>query len=155
NPVSGTITSICSQREAQTMSFKARLVVVCCVAAVGIATGQTDSAMLSVSGRVMLNGAPVSGSTSIFAGDKLETGAGSAAPIVRNGSSIKIGQSSSVLYEHSSVDVVEGSASIHTGTGVGVVAGNVKVTPSNNQAFFDVVRTRESLSIVSRRGTLN
>src|SRR5512135_2625723 len=70
---------------------------------------ESQAAMVMVSGVAALNGTAMAASTTIFAGDLLETGANSALTINAKGSTIRIGANSRVHYFGDSIELLNGS----------------------------------------------
>lgn len=117
-------------------------------------TAQTGGAMLSVTGRVMVNGSSVEDFTSIFPGDRLDTANSSLVSLNRTGSSVVVNPNSTIQYEQSTVDVIRGAAHISTMNGMSAHAGPIAVIPNDKAAKFDIVRLDNSISVTSRSGAL-
>ena len=124
------------------------------VVGVGMLSAQTDGAMLYANGSVKVNGQAAGESTSISSGDRIDVTASSAGSINRSGSSVVVSPSSSVQYEPASVEVLQGGARVSTSKGMSASAGQVVVSPKDNTAKFDVVRTDNKVVVVSREGAL-
>ncbi|MGB8885299.1 MAG: hypothetical protein WCC87_01175 [Candidatus Korobacteraceae bacterium] len=127
------------------------LVVVCSTA---MLTAQTSGAMLYATGNVTLNGAAVSDSSSIFAGDRLVTADSSIVSVNRSGSSVVVSPNSTVQYDKSAVEVLQGTAHVSTINGMSAEVGQVTVAPQDQSAKFDVVRTDNQVTVTSREGTV-
>jgi hypothetical protein len=119
-----------------------------------VLSGQDTGAMLHAHGNVTLNGQAVGSSTSIFAGDRLDTADSSAVTINRSGSSIVVNPNSSVQYDSSSIEVMRGTARLSTLSGMSAQAGGLTITPKDGAAKFDVVRSDSGTAITSREGAL-
>ena len=133
------------------------IVVLLIVLSPGLLMCQTDGAMLHAHGNVQVNGTNVGDSTSILAGDRLDTGASSAVSINRAGSSVVVNPNSSVKYEKSSVEIISGSARVSTSKGMSAQVGPIAVTPQGGTAKFDVLRLDNGVLVESHDGfvTLN
>jgi len=79
----------------------------------GLAFAQSQ-AVLRSGGDVKLNGVPVSPSTVVMDGDRIDTGEHSSAFVILLGRMISIGEGSSVLYKDGSVIPRSGAAKITT-----------------------------------------
>jgi len=119
-----------------------------------VAGGQNNGAMLYAHGNVTVNGQSLAASTSIFAGDRLDTADSSVATINRRGSSVVVNPNSSVEYGQSSIVVMHGTARVSTLAGMSARAGQVVISPTNGNAKFDVPRTSEGTVVVPREGSL-
>ena len=136
---------------ASKMSVGLFLVVACSAA---VLTAQTSGAMLYATGNVTLNGAAVADSSSIFAGDRLVTADSSMVSVNRNGSSVVVSPNSTVQYQKSAVEVIQGTAHVSTINGMSAEVGQVTVTPKDQSAKFDVVRSDNQVTVTSREGTV-
>jgi hypothetical protein len=103
---------------------------------------------------VKVNGQPAGVSTSVFPGDKVDVIESSTGSINRSGSSVVVSPNSSIQYDPSSVEIIQGSARVSTSKGMSASVGQILVAPKDTVAKFDVVRTDESVVIVSREGAL-
>ena len=121
---------------------------------VAILSGQNTGAMLYAHGNATLNGQPIESSTSIFAGDRLETAESSVATINRNGASIVVNPNSSVQYDQSSIQVLHGTARLSTLAGMSAKVGELTITPENGTAKFDIVASDKGTSVITREGLL-
>lgn len=136
---------------ARTISFVLLLTLV--VFPVAVLTAQTN-AMVYASGDVKLNGASVSGASTIFTGDRLVTSDSSIVSVNRSGSTVVVSPNSAIQYKASSVEVVEGTARVSTANGMSAQAGSVTITPQAQSAKFDVARTDKGLIVTSREGAV-
>ncbi|MGC2108142.1 MAG: hypothetical protein WA655_01405 [Candidatus Korobacteraceae bacterium] len=118
-----------------------------------VLSGQ-NGAMLYAHGNVTLNGQAVGSSTSIFAGDRLDTADSSAVTINRSGSSIVVNPDSSIQYDQSSIRIMNGTARLSTLSGMSAQAGQLTITPKDGIAKFDVVRSANGTEVTSREGAL-
>jgi hypothetical protein len=101
---------------------------------------ESQAAMAMVSGIAALNGSAMNGSTTIFSGDLLETGANSALTINANGSTILIGANSRIHYFGNSVELHLGSTQVQTLKDLKVETESIKIEPNQTSAKFRVER---------------
>jgi len=112
------------------------------------------SAMLITSGTVRLNGTVLPQSTSVFAGDVIDTAADSVGSLSRSGSSVVVDPDSSVRYQDDGVSILKGMARVQTSKGLAAHAGPISVIPVTNDALFDVRTDGKTALITSRLGAL-
>ncbi len=117
-------------------------------------SGQNSAAMLYAHGNVTLNGQAPGQSTSIFAGDRLETADSSVATINRSGSSVVVNPNSSIQYSQSAIQIMHGTARVSTLAGMSAEAGRLTITPSDGKAKFDVVQSSQGTIVTPREGAL-
>jgi hypothetical protein len=115
----------------------------------------TQAAMLYASGNAMLNGAGVSRSTAIFAGDKIQTAQDATARLNVNGSTVLVPGNSSVQFNGNGIDLQSGSAVISTSKGLNAHVGEVTVAPKNGSAKFEVSKSGENVLIAANSGSLS
>ena len=113
------------------------------------------NAMVYASGDVKLNGAPVSGASTIFTGDRLTTADSSTVSVNRNGSTVVVSPDSSIQYNASGVELVEGAAHVTTVNGMAAHAGSVIISPQSQSAKFDIARVNNQLVVTSREGAVS
>ena len=133
--------------------FSILSVVLVCAAALNAQS--SSGAIVYVHGNVMVNGATPGQSTSIFAGDRLDTADSSVATINRTGSSVVVNPNSSVEYGQSAIQVMHGTARVSTLTGMSAMAGPLTITPEGSKAKFDVMQTTEGIIVAPREGSLS
>jgi len=112
------------------------------------------SAMLITSGTVRLNGTVLPQSTSVFAGDVIDTAADSVGSLSRSGSSVVVDPDSSVRYQDDGVSILKGMARVQTSKGLAAHAGPISVIPVTYDALFDVRTDGKTALITSRLGAL-
>ena len=112
-----------------------------------ILVAESRAAMVMVSGTAAVNGSAMAASSTLFAGDLLETGASSALTINAKGSTILIGASSQVHYFGDFIDLQLGSAQVNTSKDMRVETENIKVGPNKTSAKFRVDRAPHSVVI--------
>jgi FecR protein. len=116
--------------------------------------GETKAAMAMASGPAVLNGATLTRSTTIFAGDKLETGANSAVTINVSGSTVLIGANSRVHYFGDTLALHLGSMQVNTSKGMKLQTDSVTVEPNKEIAKYRVDRSTDTVQIASLTGEL-
>jgi len=116
---------------------------------------ETRAAMVFASGIASLNGAALPRSTSIFAGDVLETSKNSAIVINANGSTIQMGASSRVQFQGNSIDLDSGVTQVNTHTGMKVQADSLTVTPVDRNAKFQVTRGTGKVMVTAMNGSVS
>jgi hypothetical protein len=127
------------------------LVVVCPSA---ILMAERPSAMLQATGTVSLNGTPTPGSTSVFAGDRIDTAEAAGASISRSGFSLVLDPNSSVRYQDDGFSILRGTARVRSSRGMAGHAGPVLVTPKGDTALFQISSDGKTALVASREGTL-
>ncbi len=116
---------------------------------------ETKAAMAVASGVAALNGAALSRSTTIFAGDQLETSANSAVTINVSGTTVLIGSNSRVHYFGDSVALHSGSMQVNTSKGMKLQTDSVTVEPNkDNSAKYRVDRSSNLVQIAALTGEL-
>ena len=116
----------------------------------------SNAAMLYTNGPAWVNGAHVPrASSSIFAGDLLQTRSDSVANINEPGSSITVLSDSLVQFQGSSVAIEHGGVTVSTSRGIGTTAGDVKVLPASYAwTEFNVTDVDGNVRIAARKGDL-
>jgi ferric-dicitrate binding protein FerR (iron transport regulator) len=110
---------------------------------------ETQAAMIMVSGIAALNGTALAGTTTIFSGDLLETGANSQLTINTKGSTILIGANSRLHYFGDSIDLDSGSTQVNTSQKLQVQTETIKVEPNGTSAKFRVDRAPRTVVIAA------
>ncbi len=110
---------------------------------------ESQAAMAMVSGVVALNGAAMAGSTTIFSGDLLETGANSALTLNTKGSTILVGANSRIHYFGNSIELHLGSTQINTSMGMQLETETIKVEPNKTSAKFRVERAPHAVVVAA------
>jgi hypothetical protein len=132
--------------------------IVCLAMALVIPTsmmlGETKAAMAMASGAAALNGATLSRSTTIFAGDQLETLANSTVTINVSGSTVLVGANSRVHYFGDSVALHSGSMQVNTTRGMKLQTDSVTVEPNKEAAKYRVDRSTDAVYIAALTGEL-
>lgn len=135
-----------------TLKFVAVLLLIVCPSTILMA--ERPSAMLFATGSVTLNGIPSAKSSSVFAGDKIDTADSSVASINRNGSSLVVDPKSSVEYQNDGFTILRGTARMRTSKGLPAHAGPLSVIPKTDAALFDISSDGKTILVASREGAL-
>lgn len=135
-----------------------RLRIVCLAMALvfpmSVMLGETKAAMAMASGVAALNGATLSHSSTIFAGDQLETSANSAVTINASGSTVLIGANSRIHYFGDSVALHSGSMQVNTTKGMKLQTDSVMIGPNKDAAKYRVDRSSNIVQIAALAGEL-
>jgi hypothetical protein len=112
-------------------------------------------AMLRPTGNVTVNGKPITTSTAVFAGDKIQTGPNSFASIESEGVWLALGPNSWATYGDNTVNVGCGSTSLTAAAGSKTVMniGNVSVTPGPEFSKVEITQSQGKLIIKSTIGS--
>lgn len=110
---------------------------------------ETQAAMVMVSGVAALNGTAMAGTTTVFSGDLLETGANSQLTISTKGSTILIGANSRLHYFGNSIDLDSGSTQVNTSQKLQVQTETIKIEPNGASAKFRVDRASRTVVIAA------
>src|SRR4051812_20211528 len=130
--------------------------VMCVVLALacGDAMASAAAATLHGNGGVSVNGNPVMPTTTVFGGDVIETASNSAANLTMNGSSVLVGQNSSVVFNGQGVSFASGGAVLQTSQGMPAQFHGVTVTPSQAAAKFKLQQKGHTLNVAALEGNL-
>lgn len=110
---------------------------------------------LRSTGNVTVDGKPVPQSTTVFAGDHIQTGPDATATLTTDGSTILIAGGSSLMLGDNVLDLSCGSAMVTTAKGMVVRVNGITVTPSTPTAKFEVAQGGHALSIAAHDGSIN
>ena len=91
-------------------------------------------ATVQTQGSVTVNGSVVPSSTTIFAGDKIQTAAGSTATISTQGTMVQMNPNSTAIFNDNKLDLGCGSALVTTTTGAVVRVSGITITPASQGA---------------------
>jgi hypothetical protein len=123
--------------------------------ACGDAMASAAAATLRGNGGVSVNGNPVMPTTTVFGGDQIETAPNAVANLTMNGSSVLVGQSSSVVFNGQGVNFASGSAVLQTSQGMAAQFHSVTVTPSQPSAKFKLQQKGHTLNVAALEGNLS
>jgi len=113
------------------------------------------SAMLVTNGNVTVNGSPIERATTVFPGDKVQTGPNALATLTSQGSAVTVGGNSSLVFSKSFVNVLCGTALVTTSRGMSARVSNLLVQPARGaQTRFEITQKEGQLQIIAREGTL-
>jgi hypothetical protein len=134
---------------------KALVWLVALLTSVALCAQETGTAVLYGTGSVYLNGAQVSNSSAVGAGDVIQTKETGAANINAPGSSVVIESNSIVRYQPEGFSLDRGNISVATGKGISVFARDFRITPAlGGWTEFYVTRTNGSIGIIARKGSV-
>ena len=120
-----------------------------------IVMADATSAMLLANGNVTVNGSPIERATTVFPGDKVQTGPNTVATLTSQGSAVTVGGNSSLVFSKSFVNVLCGTAMIATSRGMSARVSNLLVQPARGaQTRFEISQNEGQLQIIAREGTL-
>src|SRR4051812_10867156 len=133
------------------------VLVLCCALLPVSLPAQEAGAMLTPVGQVTVNGAPVSGSSAIFPGDKVQVGANGSANIAAKGATATLSQNSSLIWQPQSPQLQDGSLTlaaqspwkVNVGSmsvSLGPEATKLEVSQRDDVALFKLVQGSASLS---------
>jgi hypothetical protein len=112
----------------------------------------SGSAVLHSSGGISVNGSEVADSTTVFAGDLLETKKGFIANLDAEGSSVLIQGESIVKFEGDHLVLEHGSVAVGTSTSMSVHVNCLKVEPvSNDRTQYDVTDVNGTVLVVAHK----
>src|SRR5208282_2509582 len=98
----------------------------------------------------------VTGSTTVFPGDSLETKPGFVANLDAEGSSVLIQPETIMSFHGTFLDLEHGSVSVGTSTAMSVRAKCIKVEPvSNQRTQYDVADVSGTVQVAARRSDVN
>jgi hypothetical protein len=123
--------------------------------ACGDAMASAAAATLHGNGGVSVNGNPVMPTTTVFGGDQIETAPNAAANLTMNGSSVLVGQNSSLVYNGQGVSFASGGATLQTTQGMAAQFHSVTVTPSQPLAKFKLQQKGHTLNVAALEGNLS
>src|SRR5215470_13872067 len=120
------------------------------------ALAQGDTAVLSGTGSVYLNGAQVTApSMAVTNGDVIQTKDAGAANLNAAGSSISVQSNSIVRFQSGGVALDRGSILVTTGRGLSVFARDFKITPATDGwTEFYISRSSGVIEIMARKNNL-
>jgi hypothetical protein len=123
--------------------------------ACGDAMASAAAATLHGNGGVSVNGNPVMPTTTVFGGDMIETAPNAAANLTMNGSSVLVGQNSSVVFNGQGVSFASGGAVLQTSQGMAAQFKSVTITPSQPAAKFKLQQKGHTLNVAALEGNLS
>ena len=122
---------------------------------VSLSAQTTGAAVLYGTGTVFLNGAQLSNSSAVTAGDVIQTKENGVANLNGAGSTVVIESNSIVRYQGDGLSLDRGSLSVATGKGTSVYARDFKITPATGEwTEFYVTRVSGSIGIIARKSAV-
>jgi hypothetical protein len=121
----------------------------------GDAMASAAAATLHGNGGVSVNGNPVMPTTTVFGGDQIATAPNAAANLTMNGSSVLVGQNSSLVYNGQGVNFTSGSATLQTTQGMAAQFHSVTITPNQPLAKFKLQQKGNTLNVAALEGNLS
>lgn len=116
----------------------------------------TGSAVVHSNGGLWVNGAEVTDSTAVFAGDSLETKPGFVANLDAQGSSVLIQPESIVKFQGEYVVLEHGSVAVGTSTAMSVRVNCLKVEPiENSRTQYEVTDLSGKVDVAARKNDVN
>jgi hypothetical protein len=113
------------------------------------------TAMLYARGSIWVNGAAIPRSTSIFAGDLIQTKAGSAADITLAGTTVVVLPNSLAKFAGENIELEHGGLTLVTSTQLAAQIGDIKVQPASaDWNEFWVGEVDGNVTIMARKGNL-
>lgn len=107
--------------------------------------------VVQAQGVVSVNGKPVSNSSTVFAGDRIQTAAGGTATLSSQGVMVKIEPDTTAIFNANSLDLGCGSATVSTSVGTMVRVGNIVASPASpNTTRIQVSQTNGTVKITAR-----
>ena len=112
-------------------------------------------AMLYSNGKVLVNGQKVERTSAVFTGDRVESPAGSTLALTLNGSTVMAPANTSLVLGENSVDVLCGTALVATKKGLSAQVSNLKISPADAEARYEINHTATELVVAAREGALS
>jgi hypothetical protein len=121
-----------------------------------LAAADTGSAIVHGQGGVWVNGAEVADSTSVFAGDVVETKPGFVANLDAEGSSVLIQGESIVKFQGNFLTLEHGRVSVGTSASMSVHVNCIQVEPvSRDRTEYDVADLSGKVQVAANKGDVN
>jgi hypothetical protein len=112
-------------------------------------------ATVQAQGNVTVNGTKVDNTTTIFAGDKVQTADNSMANIAAQGTMVQLSPNSSAIFSDKALDLGCGSALVTTSLGQVVRVAGVTITPAaQGTTKFEVSQGAGALKISAKEGSV-
>jgi len=112
-----------------------------------------SGAMAFPTGNVSVNGKGLSSPTAIFAGDRIRTDAGSLS-LTAAGSSVQVGEKSSVTFTASQLQLGSGGMKVATTTGMTGQVRNLTLRPESGKTVYTVAERDGKVMIAALEGNL-
>ena len=111
--------------------------------------------LLTPQGDVKVNGAAVRQSTTVFAGDEIDTAKDSSSTLVMPGVQVTLAPDSVLVYGNNGPNLSRGLMLVSTTAGTGAQLGNLRVTPVKGKARFEMVSSQERMVLMALEGSLS
>ena len=112
-----------------------------------------NGAMAFPTGNVSVNGKGLSSPTAIFAGDRIRTDGGNLS-LTAAGSSVQVGERSSVTYSASQLQLASGGMKVSTTTGMAGQVRNLTLRPESGKSVYTVSERDGKVMIAALEGNL-
>jgi hypothetical protein len=110
--------------------------------------------LLTPQKNVTVNSAAVAQSSTVFVGDKIETGNDSKAVLLASGVQVAVAPDSAVVYASSGLMLSQGAMWISTSSGTSAQLGNLRVKPANGTAKFEMINMQGQMRLKAVAGAL-
>src|SRR5438270_3542699 len=117
-------------------------------------SSDTKAAILYPSGSTWVNGSAVVRSSALFPGDRVRTDANGIANITLPGSAVLVLSNSEVQFSGALLEITRGSLVISTTNGLSAGLGELRISPAERNAKFEVTESGDNVLIVAREGNL-
>lgn len=114
----------------------------------------TNAALLSGKGAVRVNGRVAPQSSVVYAGDKIETASDATVTLTTPRSVTVLAASSSIVYQGTALQMVAGHVQVKADRGVQAFLGNLKITPAEKDARFQMRVEGQTLILAALHGPL-
>ena len=119
-----------------------------------VALGQAGATLRST-GSVQVNGKPVPASSTVFTGDRVQTGLDATGTLTEDGSTVLLAGGTSMILGDNVIDLACGTAMVTTVKGMVVRVNGITITPTAPSAKFEVAQGGHALSISDHEGSLS
>ena len=117
--------------------------------------GTGTRAVLQPSGKVQVNGNASRRTTTLFSGDAVETGEGSAANIIAGGSSVLVMPGTAMTFLGNGVELTQRGMSIATSEAMTATVDGLTITPAAKKfSKFEVTEDDDTVLIAARQGNV-
>ena len=112
-----------------------------------------SGAMAYPTGQVTINGSALAKPTAVFAGDKINTADGSLSMNIA-GSTVQVGNKSSVVFDASQMSLARGGMKVSTSTGLAGQVRNLSLRPGTGKTVYTVAERNGKVMIAALEGNL-
>jgi hypothetical protein len=114
----------------------------------------TNAALLSGKGIVKVNGRAVPQSSVAYVGDKIETANDATVTLTTTSSVTTLAANSSILYRGTALQMVAGHVQVKADRNVQTYLWNLKITPAEKEARFQMRQDGQTIILAALRGPL-